>query len=141
MRALRKMRASGQAAGTDGWKGILLRWSTTWVQREYAKALRQGVHVRDRDLPEIWCTIIVNLIAKRGKGESWLCNRRDVWNACHGLKIMSICLNEEYVRVEDNVIRGSQSKFTFRGFMDMAMAGTAAVLQTEETTVLCIDNA
>ena len=124
MRALRKMRASGQAAGADGWKGILLRWSTNWVQREYAKALRQGV--RDRDLPEIWCTRIVNLIAKRGKDESWLCNRRDVWNACHGLKIMTICLNEEYVRVEDNVIRGSQSGF--RGFMDMAMAGTAAVL-------------
>ena len=107
------------------------------MQREYAKALRQGV--RDRNLPEIWCKRIVNLIAKRGKDESWLCNRRDVWNACHGLKIMTICLNEEYVRVEDNIIRGSQSGF--RGFMDMAMAGTAAVLQTEETTVLCTDNA
>ena len=136
-KAVSKMRASGQAAGADGWKGILLRWSTPWVQKEYAKELRKGV--RERDLPEIWCTRQVNLIGKRGKDESWLCNRRDVWNACHGLKIMTICLNEEYIRVEDNVIRGSQTGF--RGFMDMAMAGMTAVLQTEETTVLCTDNA
>ena len=134
IKALIKMRASGQAAGSDGWKRVLLRWANRWVQKEYARELRKGI--RERNLPDIWSVRLVNLIAKKGKDETWLENRRDVWNACHGLKTITICLNDEYVRVEDHVIRGSQSGFTAN--MDMAMAGTTAVLQTEETTVLCM---
>ena len=137
IRALNKMRASGQAAGADGWKGVLLRWASRWVQKEYARELRRGI--RERNLPDVWSVRLVNLIAKKGKDETWLENRRDVWNACHGLKTVTICLNDEYVRVEDYVIRGSQSGF--RANMDMAMAGTTAVLQTEETTVLCMGGA
>ena len=40
--ALRRMRASGQAPGADGWLGVLARWAPRTVQLLYRDAVQDA---------------------------------------------------------------------------------------------------
>ena len=50
--ATRRMQASNQVAGSDGWRGVMLRWADMEIVRSYAKELREGV--KKGTLPAIW---------------------------------------------------------------------------------------
>ena len=52
------------------------------------------------------------LIEKPGKDPTRLENLQDIWNSYHGWKLITICLNAEYLRVQDQVVSGSQVGFT-----------------------------
>ena len=67
--ALKRMRPSGQAAGYDGYRGVLLRWATFATQERYRHALIDA-HEKPSapgSLPDDWPINLVSHIPKPGK--------------------------------------------------------------------------
>jgi curved DNA-binding protein CbpA len=132
-RALARMRPRGQAAGADGWLGVLLRWAPPSVQRKYLQQIRRASQALR--FPSIWPVNLVTHVPKPGKSVTIISKMRDLWNCVHGWKINTQMLREEYNRVSDSVMPGCQRGF--RGFCDASEAASIAVYQTEEASTLC----
>ena len=136
--ALRRMRPTGQAAGYDGWLGVLLRWAPFSVQEQYREAIIQG-HGRsagdNHSLPETWPVNLVSYIAKPGKSVTKVEKMRDIWNSVHGMKINTHCTRCEYNRVNRKIQPRSQRGFT--SFADAGEAAMTASLHSEMVSSLC----
>ena len=132
-RALKRMRPKGQAAGVDGWLGILLSWAPVTIQSRYLEQLRRAAV--DLVYPDIWPVNLVTHIPKPGKGVTSIGKMRDLWNCVHGWKINTQILSLEYNRCNEDVLPGCQCGF--REACDASMAASVAVYQTEEATTLC----
>ena len=92
-RALARMRPRGQAAGVDGWPGVLLRWAPLRVQMVYLEQLRRAA--ASLVFPAEWPVNLVTHIPKPGKSVTDVTKMRDLWNCPHGWKICTQCLREQ----------------------------------------------
>ena len=133
-RALRRMRPSGQAAGIDGWKGVLLRWAPFMLQVMYGEALRRAS--LQRQYPDEWSVNLVTHVPKPGKSVTDISKMRDLWNCAHGWKVCTQVLRQEYDRVSGFVMPGCQRGF--RAYMNAGEAAGVASFQTEVATALCM---
>ena len=136
-RAVRRMRPSGQAAGYDGWLGVHMRWAPWEVQDLYRRALCDAVaNPGEADnYPRAWRVQICTHIPKPGKSITDVCKMRDLWNCCHGWKIVTVMLLPEFERANQRARPESQRGF--RAHADAGEAAMAAGVQAEEAALLC----
>jgi DnaJ-domain-containing protein 1/ribonuclease HI len=132
-RALQRMRPRGQAAGADGWLGVMLRWAPLRVQQQYLEQIKRAA--AELHFPITWPVNLVTHVPKPGKSVTMISKMRDLWNCPHGWKICTQMLREEYNRVSDDVMPGCQRGF--RAFCDAGEAASIAVYHTEEASTLC----
>ena len=132
-RALKRMRPKGQAAGADGWLGVLMRWAPLGLQLKYLDLLRRMA--KSLRYPAMWPVNLVTHVPKPGKSVTDISKMRDLWNCVHGWKINTQMMREEYNCVSDDVMPGCQCGF--RAYCDAGMAASVAVYQTEEASTLC----
>ena len=123
--------------GSDGWRGVLMRWAPRWLRLRYLQAMRDGAPTngvrhgrlpggehgaRDAaavagaaaeqdDYPSGWSEWYVVMIPKRGKDPSIFSKNRDIWLVPHGWKIAAGMLRVEYEAAADDAMLPSSSGF------------------------------
>ena len=131
--ALSRMRVR-QAVGVDGWRGVLLRWSTGWARDAYLNALR-GMLASWGGWPEQWYDWVVTMIEKKGKDPRVFGNLRDIWQSCHGWKIFTGMTRMQYQAAGDVAMPNFASGFRQRRNGMEAVLTTA--LAGEQAAALC----
>ena len=131
--ALGRMRVR-QAVGADGWRGVLLRWSTGWARVAYLKALR-GMMATWGGWPDEWHDWLVTMIEKKGKDSRVFGNLRDIWQSCHGWKIFTGMTRLQYQAIGDVAMPNFASGFRQRRNAMEAVLTT--VLAGEQAAAVC----
>jgi hypothetical protein len=107
--ALRRMRASAMAVGSDGWSGVTLRWAPRELQLLYLRLLKMAMTANA--LPKNWRTWLVKMIGKKGKDETIFANLRDIWMVPHGWKLATFMMLLHYNTIADKVVPWCASGF------------------------------
>ena len=131
--ALGRMRVR-QAVGIDGWRGVLLQWSTGWARDAYLHALR-GMLASWGGWPEQWYDWLVTMIEKKGKDPRIFGNLRDIWQSCHGWKIFTGMTRLQYQTAGDAAMPNFASGFRQRRNGMEAVLTT--VLAGEQAAAVC----
>ena len=131
--ALARMRVR-QAVGTDGWRGVLLRWAEGWARSAYLDALR-GMLAAWGGWPTEWNDWLVTMIEKKGKDPRVFANLRDIWQSCHGWKIFTGMTRLHYQAIGDTAMPNFASGFRQRRNGMEAVLTTA--LAGEQAAALC----
>ena len=134
--SLARLRAN-TGLGSDGWRGVLMRWAPRWLRLRYLQALRDGAPrssvgrgrlpggahdarvaatatdaaAEQDDYPSVWSEWYVIMIPKRGKDPSIFSKNRDIWLVPHGWKITAGMMRIEYEAAADDAMLPASSGF------------------------------